>query len=803
MKINKIYFSILLLAIFLSSATQAQNSSLSGRVFDSASNTYIAYVHVQLHEFRGQELVSVIAAISDEDGTYNFLDLDEGRYRLIIRCLGYSQQNFDVDLAENQRLVKDIGLDPGKLELGEVSVASLRYNKTERQVAAPIEVIPREKFPHHSSMSMSDVVATEPGIALYKDGPWATSLSVRGLGENRLVSMINGNRIETASDLAGSLSMIDVNEIDRVEVIKGSASSIYGTGAMGGIVNIITRTGEYQENRGIHGEVTGQYNGVNKLFGSHLALQSGGKKWYLRLSGGYRNADDIKTPSGVLENSQFSDYNYNGSFGVKPLKNHEFTVDFQNFMANDVGIPGGAPLAPSATATYKEAQRRMLSAKYSIKNPVDHLDEISLRYYNQYIYRDVELIPNMSPLLSGNKRITVGRITPAGAHTTNGLVFETSWSPRENNTLIAGIDVWQRSVLTTREKFITQEILNEFGELIKTMEIVKSEKPTPDSRFTSAGLYIQDDFSLIHDRLDIQLGARFDGIHVSNEQAFNPMSLSIDGELKDPVPGQRQTFAESQELDLSWSMNAGGLYHLDNQFDLAFNFGRSFRSPSLEERFKYIDLGSKVRLGDPLLEPEKGWFGDLGFRLWNEKITGKVNVFSNYLDNMIVEKPGVFIYNETDTLPALVNTNVDKAFLAGFEARFDYLMSNSLVFSGQASYVKGVDLLNNSNLPLIAPLSSSLCLRYHLAGFFSAQWTTTAVAAQNKVSEGESATEGYLKSDFSIFSTPRQLGQAGFQIFFGVDNVFNAEYTNHLSTNRGVIKTEAGRNVFVKLQLKF
>ena len=94
-------------------------------------------------------------------------------------------------------------------------------------------------------MSLSNVLASEPGIAMGSDGVWSTSINIRGLSENRLVTLIDGNRIETATDLTASLSMVDVNDIERVEVIKGAQSSLYGTGAMGGIVNIITKDGHF------------------------------------------------------------------------------------------------------------------------------------------------------------------------------------------------------------------------------------------------------------------------------------------------------------------------------------------------------------------------------------------------------------------------------------------------------------------------------------------------------------------------------------------------------------------------------
>lgn len=784
-------------------SAQKISQGISGKVIDEKTQVLLPSAHVLLYQLNQYSEVPVLMDITDSSGGFGFTNLEEGFYEIKVRSVGFSEKSLEVELQAGQSLELLIHMLENTLELGTVRVTSLRYSNKERDISVPFQMVHGDKIQVQSAMSAADVIAKEPGLALYRDGAWGTSLSVRGLGENRLVALVNGNRIETATDLAGGLSMVDANELERVEVIKGAASSIYGSGALGGVVNLITKRGHYMEESRIQGEAMGYYEGVNQLIGTHLALESGGKNWYFRAGGGYRNADDIKTPEGILENSQFSDYNYNLSFGVKPFKNHEFNLDYQDFVASNVGIPGGAPLAASATATYLKAERRMASAAYSIHRPEKVLNDIRLKYYNQYIFRDVEMIPNAPSSTVGNKRITAKQIRPKGWHFTNGITFETDWKLAENHTILAGADYWQRRVETSREKYITQEILDDFHMIIKTMELVKGEKPITDSRFSSTGIFLQDQLSILDGKLDIQLGARLDGIQVHNYQALDPVFLSINGIEQDPVPNQRVVFEEQNQFDLSWSLNAGGLYHLNTKNDMAFNVGRSFRSPSLEERFKYIDLGSKVRLGDPELKPEKGWFTNLGYRFWSERLTAKADVFSHYLTDMIVEMPGQFIYNETDTLPALVNSNVDKALLFGFEAQAEYVLFRNFVVRAQSAYVRGMDVLNDANLPLIAPMSSALGFRYQVPGVFHIEWTTTRFEAQNKIALGESATEAYWISDFTLFSVPKKLGLAQFQLFFGVDNLFNAEYVNHLATNRGIIKTEPGRNVFVKLKMTF
>ena len=785
-----------------------QNLSISGKVIETGTNQGLAYVNIRV---AASNTLGVFTGLADTEGNFVIKGLAAGDYSLSVSSLGYYPANKPVRLSDSSLGNVVIELKPALIPLGEVPVSSLRYNQLEKDVALPMTVVPREYFPRQSAITLSDVLSREPGISLYRDGGWATSINIRGLGENRMVSLVDGNRIETASDLVAGLSMFDVNEIERVEIIKGGASSIFGTGALGGVVNILTKQGNYYDKPTIHGSAIADYQTVNNLLGAHLDMESGSKTWKVRISGGYRNAGNYRTPDGVQPNSQFSDRNVNATLGIRPFKNHELEVNAQHFQAFNVGIPGGAPFGPAATATYPEERRQMISAKYSVKNLLPAMEDLSLRVYHQYILRDVELLPNTPPVISGNMRLTAEKILPRGNHNTSGAVLESKWKMGDHGQLVGGIDLWQRKLVTSRDKYILQEIINSFQQVQATNHIIRSEKPNPDSQFGSAGIFVQHESTYLDEKLKVTIGARIDRIRVANDEGLDPYALSINGVAKDPVPNQRIVFAADTVGAFSWSANAGALYHLFSKIDITLNVGRSFRSPSLEERFKYIDLGSKVRLGDPNLKPEKGTFGDLGLRIWSDKLQVQANGFVNYLNDMIVETPGIFIYTlntgvdagVTDTLPALLNANVDRALLAGFDASVNYQpFANTVVF-GKTSFVRGINLVQDDNLPLIPPFSAGAGLRYHFQGIFTVEWTTNWVAAQKKTAIGETATDSYFLSDFSLYSATKEIGMTSFQIFAGVDNVFNKSYRNHLATNRGLILTEPGRNVFVKLVMRF
>jgi len=802
--ISHFLFAGFLLAIPFLSMGQA----ITGGVTDAQTQRGLAYVHVQAANATGTETVS---SLTDESGKFKITGLAAGSYQVSVSYLGYYSKNQQVELDRDETATVLFELLPALIPLGEVHVSSLRYDKLERDVALPLTVVPRENFPKQAATTLSDVLSSEPGIALVRDGGWGTSVSIRGLGESRLVTLVDGDRIETANDLVAGLSLFDVNEIERTEVIKGAASSIYGTGAMGGVVNILTRKGQYYDKPTIHGSATGIFEGVNSLWGTHVALESGSKAWKMRVSGGYRTAGDYRTPDGVMENSGFDDRNLNATVGIKPFKNHELEINGQHYQACDVGIPGGAPFSAAATATYPEEKRQLISAKYTIKDLLPGMSEMSLRVYHQFILRDVEILPNTPSSMIGSMRVTALRLLPRGKHNTNGMVLETNWKTGDRGKLVAGIDLWQRRLLSTRTKYIRQEVLDAFQMPIQTMEVIRYENPVPPSRFGSGGLFVQQEFFLMDGKLEITGGARADVIRVSNEIGLDPVGITVDGNERDPVPNQRITFTADTIRALSWSANISGLYHLSGYLDLTINAGRSFRSPSLEERFKYIDLGSKVRLGDPLLKPEKGWFGDLGLRVWKDRFQLQVNGFVHFIHDMIVETPGTFVYTLntgseaglTDTLPALINANVDQALLAGFDASVNYQPLRNLVLYAKASFVRGLNLRQDTDLPLIPPFSSAAGVRYQLPGIFTAEWTTAWVAAQRKIAEGEVESDSYFLTDVALYSAPWEVGITSFQLFTGVDNLFNASYRNHLATNRGLIVSEPGRNIFLKLVMTF
>ncbi|MGE0076307.1 MAG: TonB-dependent receptor [Bacteroidales bacterium] len=799
---NRSWFLTAACAVGFSLFSYGQTYRLQGTVKDSSTQKTIENVVIE-----AKSNSSDFNAVTNTKGEYS-INLPTGNYEVSLRVLGYNSVSSTIQV--NTDTHQDFTLSPQPIPLGEIVVSSLRVNRKIKEIPTPLVVVESQDYQKQSSLTLSNVLATEPGIAMGSDGVWATSINIRGLSENRLVTLIDGNRVETATDLTASLSMVDVNDIDRVEIVKGAQSSLYGTGAMGGIVNIFTKDGHFANSPYVSGNLTSGFASANKLYTEHADVSTGSNKWYVRLSGTYNNADDIRTPEGTLPNSQFETSNVSAKVGVKPFNHHMLKIQFQRNWSTDVGIPGGSAFPGPATATYTDISRQLFAASYEITDVTDKLQSLKISYFNQFIERDVAMNPNTvttATLPNGNtQQVTPTLVSPVGEHLTHGAQLQSTWSLSEANTLIAGADAWARWLNTERKKYITAEVFNPSGTLLVTNYLVKGETPIPNSMFGSAGIFAQDEAKLLNDKLTLILGGRVDGIYVKNDSVFDVDYIITNGVINNS-PTKRLVFEEGTEKAISWSANAGATYKLFKDIDISANIARSFRSPSLEERFKYIDLGNLVRLGDPTLKPEKGYSADLGLKVWNPKFNLQIGTFANWISDMIVETPSEFIYTlttgVTDTLPALINANVSKAFLYGFDFGAQYNIYSGVVVFASGTYVRGKDTEADTNLPQIPPMNGRFGVRYSYPKLGSAELTLVGAAKQDKVADGESETGGYTRLDLAVNSAKINIGSTKLQLFAGVDNITDRKYTNHLATNRGSISVEPGRNIYLRANFSF
>ena len=219
-------------------------------------------------ENAGVDLSRKYFSTSNNAGEIIFDEIPKGEYSLYISHINYKVFNEIISVYSDTSLT--IKLNPIKIRLSEVIVTSSKYEKDIKEIPYAVSIIDKSIIQKSPSVTIADLLKNESGISLLRDGVWGTEVSIRGLNRSNIITLIDGNRIETSTDIGARLSMIDLYDIEKIEVIKGAASLLYGTGATGGIINIISKTGSYDSNFDVRANYNAGFNSVNNLLTNGL-----------------------------------------------------------------------------------------------------------------------------------------------------------------------------------------------------------------------------------------------------------------------------------------------------------------------------------------------------------------------------------------------------------------------------------------------------------------------------------------------------------------------------------------------------
>ena len=290
-------------------------------------------------------------------------------------------------------------------------------------------------------------------------------------------------------------------------------------------------------------------------------------------------------------------------------------------------------------------------------------------------------------------------------------------------------------------------------------------------------------------------GARYDWIRVSNDKTYNPEYVITSGILRMNTADSTVLWNGGSTHDESWSGTAGLQYAVSSSVDVTFLASTAFRSPSLEERYQFLDLGNgTVQVGNPNLQPERSVCLNSGVRVHAADLNIHMDFFLNQLTNLVTTVPGVF-----EGRPALVNTNIGEARLYGYEISGEAGLTTRSVLKTSLAYVRGQDTHNHTDLPQITPLHGQVELSSYFPHTLTMSISCSGDASQENLASGELRSAGYVVVDINVVTVPWNVGQFSLTLHSGIQNVLNNVYQSHLSTLRGIMKEEPGRNLFLSL----
>jgi iron complex outermembrane receptor protein len=259
-------------------------------------------------------------AITDANGRFTLRDLAPGRYDVLVTALGYKPLRRSVAVAAGQATSFDAQLEPGSLMLSSVIVSATRTPVEARQVASTVNVLTPEHVQTSPARESQDLLREIPGVELPRTsslvGGTAQIVSIRGVDEGRTVVLFDGLPINDAWGEWIDWGRVPKGMLDRVEVVEGGTSNLYGNGAMGGVISFFSRP---LAPGAVNLTVEGGSRDTRHVFASAGVPIYGPVNAYLsgdyQDGGGYTLLDPAKrgridVESGIIQRNLYGRFNY-------------------------------------------------------------------------------------------------------------------------------------------------------------------------------------------------------------------------------------------------------------------------------------------------------------------------------------------------------------------------------------------------------------------------------------------------------------------------------------------------------------
>lgn len=220
--------------------------AISGRVVDAETGDPLVFCNILLKP-------SPSGTVSLDDGTFAFESVPPGRYQLVVSYIGYREYSDSVSVVQGIPVALAIELVPTVLETDAIVVTASRKEQTARQAPATVSIVTREDINNQQVTTFDQALESVTGVAAFRSVPISVqSMQIRGSSDvagggvgNRVLLLVDGRPALTSDSGGAFWSLVPTNFVDRVEVVKGAFSSLYGSTAMGGVVNVITRRPDY------------------------------------------------------------------------------------------------------------------------------------------------------------------------------------------------------------------------------------------------------------------------------------------------------------------------------------------------------------------------------------------------------------------------------------------------------------------------------------------------------------------------------------------------------------------------------
>jgi iron complex outermembrane recepter protein len=746
-------------------------AKLSGTVTDEKGKP-LGYVSVVIHGLG-------LSSSTDDKGNFLFTDIKQGICLLTFKRSGYKSKSLEVILTGKDTAI-DISLNESLIETGVIDVTGSFNAVDVTKSTFSITELSGRNLTKNRSQTLAETIQNIPGISNVSTGTGIGKPVIRGLSSQSVLIVHDGVKQESqqwGDEHGPELSLFD---LDRIEILRGPASLIYGADGIGGVVNVISKPLEFStkgKTLFFGNAVMGGFSADKQLFGN-LTLGIGLKNLSLKIHSGYRNSGDISTPDGTFE--------VNTLDGIKTITGGKL------FNSGSKEFEGGANLG--------------INSKLGIINLGFEMFQRELQ-----IHEDPEEDPEAAP----NQKINTNQFSLDGSFNlgkklTLEPVFSYQVQSRKEFETIADKDNDTEALHLKLGTFdgalklhheLSKNLSGTAGVAFSSQknETLAEEKLIPNYHANTYGIFLLEKYSL--ENFTFSAGARFDSKKLSIESTV----------FETDSAGNPLRTLQPQELTFnSFTGSFGIAYSPDKAVNLFANIGRGWRPPSEFELFvDGVHEGTGrfergIKTLDPLAKPlpEESLNIDAGIRINYKAVSIQLSAYRNMVDNFIYPSP------TGDTLEGLPVFNIlqAKSVFYGYEYSVQIQPVKWVVLSAGGDYVHTENDATKNPLPFSPPMKNIFDVKLQRSEMGKLlnpyiKLGVKVVSAQNNVDPLESKTAGYTLLNGGI-GFDFEFAKTIASVDLSVDNIANTKYVDHLSRYKGYA-LNPGRSFNLQITLPF
>lgn len=742
LKIRLLIALVFIVHVYASAAT----IQFAGKVIDEQTKNGITGAIVSIPDLR-------LSMITDENGDFIFDRIPrKGRVLVEVTFLGYKTLTQMVDLGGTSPF--EFALSRSTIEMKEAIVIGTPFRSIGKKNSTSVDVVSREELVAKPSGNIIDAISHVPGVSQITTGNAVSKPVIRGLSYNRVVTVVNGVKQEENQFGDEHGIGIDQYSAGRVEILRGAASLLYGSDALGGVINIVDPIPVPDAEGRMHAELVSNYSTNNGLFANSLMLYENQNNFTYRVHGTYKNAFSFRTPLGYYPNSGYRETNLDGQVGVTRPWGY-MHIDFSTFHTK-IGFYD--PENINANGIYTDGSGGIFS---------------NADFTNRVVGFPQQDVRHTKISLNGNIQLGLGKL--------KSVVGYQQDIRREIANGVSSPDLFlDLSTYNYDLKYYFPE-KNGWEPVIGVSGVFQygdntSKKGTftviPSYRSSEVGVFSYLKKTWLN--TTVNGGIRWDyrsldGLQYLNSigtqiyPAFNNIFYNLSGAL-----GFTREFGKN----LSFKANAGTAFRGPNIAELASNGVH-------EGTFRY-------EIGNPNLIPEQSYQADASFSYDSDHLNASLGGFLNYINNYIY-------YANTNQETRLVNgvaipvyrfTQNDAA-LHGVEASLILHPLSYIHFENSFSYVFAKNRTLDRPLPFIpaAALRNELKFEPNIKGLTKSYISIglDSYFNQSRVDDAfETSTQGYSLINMGL-GTTIQIKRQQLTLYIAAKNLGDKQYYDHLS----------------------